>query len=335
MHASVIMINRNGGGYLAGALRSCRADLEQTWRARRDFELLVVDNGSTDASLTTIATELSGAAFPWRVIEEPTPGVNSARNSGLREAQGDLLVFVDSDVHIHPGWLAAYLDAAERYPEAALFAGRVRVGTVEGDIPAWLDIDGPWKRACIVVQVDYGAEPALWPLNRERGPVGPNMAFRRATFRRVGGFDTRFGLRPGSLVAGAEAEFFERLGRQGVRFAWVPEAVVDHPLKRGQISRRYFLDRLHGIGRVASRIDALRGETPRRVCGLTLYRLPELARALALWLGEMLGHDARRAFFYRGQVAILAGYLHEDWRRWWDGRGGSRPELATGETYER
>lgn len=316
MYTTIIMINRNGGVFLQDALRTCRTDLEATWQSRQDFELLVVDNGSTDNSLSVITTELASAPFEWRIIQESTPGVNSARNTGLREAAGDFLIFVDSDLRFHIGWLIAYLEAEARHPEVEAFAGRVKVGLVEGAVPNWLDLTGPWKRSCIVVQADFGEDPSVFPLTAGYGPVGPNMAFRRSIFERAGIFDIQFGLRPGSLVAGAEAEFFDRLSRLNISFAWVPSAVVDHPLKRQQISRQYFLNRLHGIGRVASRIAWMREIPAKRLFGLTLYRLPELFRTVLTWLHAVLWGDSHQAFFHRGQVSILLGYLHEDFIRW-------------------
>ena len=310
------MINRNGGGFLRDALQTCRTDLEAVWQSRQDFELLVVDNGSTDNSLSVITTKLASAPFKWRIVQESTPGVNSARNTGLREAAGDFLIFVDSDLRFHTGWLIAYLEAEAHHPEIEAFAGRVQVGLVEGTIPDWLDLTGPWKRSCIVVQADFGKDPAIFPLVAGYGPVGPNMAFRRSIFERAGIFDIQFGLRPGSLVAGAEAEFFDRLSRLDVSFAWVPGAAVDHPLKRQQISRRYFLNRLHGIGRVASRIAWMREVPAKRLFGLTLYRIPELFHTIFTWLHALLWSDPRQAFYYRGQASILLGYLHEDFVRW-------------------
>lgn len=314
--ATVIMINRNGGSLLRQAISSCRADLDTLWGGRQDFEFLFVDNGSTDDSVSIARQELGVGHFPWRIVEEPTPGVNAARNAGIGEAKGDLLVFTDSDLEFRPGWLRAYLDAAQRNPGVDVFAGRVRVGSVGGDVPDWLDLTGEWKRACIVVQADHGMAPDVRPLTPEYGPVGPNMAFRRSIFGRVGQFDTRFGLRPGSLVAGAEAEFFERLSRLGTDCAWVPDAVVAHPLKRQQMTKQYFLSRLHGVGRVSARIAWMRGDRAKRFLGLTLYRVPELIATTVAWGRAALRGETKRAFFLRGQVSILMGYLHEDFLRW-------------------
>jgi glycosyltransferase involved in cell wall biosynthesis len=310
--ASVILINRNGGAYLPGALMTCRRDLEATLEAHKRFELLVVDNGSTDDSLKVIKDHLEGAHFRWRLVCEPQAGVNYARNTGVRESTGEALIFVDSDVIFHPGWLQAYLAAFAKYPDIDVFGGRVALGTIEGQVPDWLDVSGPYRRPSIVVQIDHGRETKVMPLTDETGPVGPNMAFRRRVFDRIGLFDTRFGLRPGSLVAGAEAEFFGRLVSAHVPFVYVGEAVVDHPLKRAQISKRYFLRRLHGVGRVLARTHAIRGEKVRRIFGLTTFVGPKLARLYLRYLVSRIRGTPQEVFYLRGEIEVLVGYLHED-----------------------
>ncbi len=310
--ASVVLINRNGGAYLAGALMTCRRDLEATWEVHKAFELLVVDNGSTDDSLNVIEKHLDGARFRWRLVCEPQAGVNYARNTGVRESTGDALIFVDNDVTFHPGWLQAYLAAFAKYPDIDVFGGRVAVGTIEGPVPDWLDVSGPYRRSSLVVQLDHGCDTKVLPLTDETGPVGPNMAFRRRVFDRVGLFDTRFGLRPGSLVAGAEAEFLGRLVSANLPFVYVGEAVVDHPLKRAQISQRYFLQRLHGVGRVLARTRAIRGEKVRRLFGLTTWVAWQLAGVCLRYMASRVRGAPQQVFYLRGEIAILVGHLHED-----------------------
>ena len=310
---SVVMINHNGGEYLRRALRSLAEDLDDVWRRDPCFELLVVDNNSTDGSPAVIKSELAGKPYPWRVVHEEEPGVNSARNAGLRAAAGDLIVFTDSDLKFHRGWLDAYLGAARENPDCLVFAGRVKVGPVEGEAPAWLDLEGPYRRPAIVVQCEYGDEPQRMAVGEGAGPVGPNMAFRRQLFDAVGPFDTRFGLRPGSFVPGAEAEFFDRIGRLGYEFVYVPGAAVDHPLKRDQIAKAYFLKRLHGIGRVRGRLARLRGERCKRVLGLSGYALRQLAGETLRYALSWLRFAPKRRFWHRGQMSVLLGHLHEDW----------------------
>ena len=310
--ASVVLINRNGGRWLSEALESLRIDLDELSRQRGDFELLVVDNASTDDSLDRVDRALSGAAFCWRLVQEPVAGVNSSRNAGLHAASGELIIFVDNDVSFSRGWLAAYLKAAEEHPHQEVFAGRVFVGKIESAVPAWLDLTGKYARPSIVVQADYGNECRVMAFAGGKGPVGPNMAMRRSLFDRIGPFDTRFGLRPGSLIPGAEAEFFRRLDGAGMSFVYVPEATVHHPLKRSQISRRYFLKRLYGIGRAHGRMQRARGERCTRVCGVARYVLGNLCLATRDWLASWFSGDAQQRFYYCGNLAMHLGHLHEE-----------------------
>jgi hypothetical protein len=188
---------------------------------------------------------------------------------------------------------------------------------LEAPLPAWLAVNGPFVRTSIVVQCDYGDKLVELPLNESRGPIGPNMGFRRNIFQRFGGFDTRFGLRPGSLVPAAESEFFDRLWRSGMSFLYVPDAVVDHPLRSSQMTRKYFRTRMHGIGRANSRLRMIRGQRPKRLFGLTLYVFPQLFRAVARWLSASLtmAPPAHR-FHALCDISVHIGYLHEDFAAW-------------------
>ena len=330
--ASVIMINRNGGAGLIGALRTCRADLEACWREDPCFELIVVDNGSTDDSLRVIDAELQGAAFPWRCISEPVAGVNFSRNTGLRAARGSLLIFTDSDLHFRSGWLRGYLEAARVHPDVDVFAGRIRIGARPDTLPRWVDLDGPYRRTSIVVQLDYGDEPRVLPMTSSDGPAGPSMAFRRQIFDRYGEFDTRFGLRPGSLVPGAESEFCDRLSRAGLRFVYAADAVVDHPVRASQLSRGYFLRRLHGVGRVLARTQRKHGVNARRVLWLKPYLVRQMLESAARYAASFLQSSPKKRFYLRGQLSVQMGQIHEDFCDWYEalreGRGG--PGAAAG-----
>jgi GT2 family glycosyltransferase len=314
---SVIMINRNGGAYLEPAVATCRTAIEQALTIEPRIEFLVVDNGSTDHPEAVIDKQLHGAPFQWRIVHELKPGVNHARNAGLEGAAGRLIFLVDSDVEFDPHWLSAYLRAASMHPGARVFAGRVKVGRLEIPPPSWLALHGPLARTSIVVQCDYGEEVREIPLDDSRGPVGPNMGFRRDVFTEFGNFDTRFGLRPGSLVPGAETEMFDRLARHGLAFLFVPGATVYHPLKKSQMTKSYFRKRLHGVGRAISRLRRSRGERAMRLLGLTLNVIPRLMTAVARSIASTLTFQSpARRFHATGDVAIWMGYLHEDFTEW-------------------
>ena len=314
---SVIMVNRNGGAYLRRAIATCRTAIERALDVESQIEFVLADNGSSDDPGSVLEQELSGVSFAYRMINEPTAGVNFARNAGVAATRSELLFFVDSDVEFDADWLRAFLHAASAHPTVRVFAGRVRVGRVDAPLPSWLALSGPFARTSIVVQCDYGDVVTELKLTDACGPVGPNMGFRRSVFEQFGLFDTRFGLRPKSLVPGAEAEYFDRLLRASLSFIYVPGALVDHPLKASQMTRRYFNQRLHGIGRATSRLRRIRGERPRRLCGLTLWVVRQYLESMAKWAVTVVStRDAAKRFHARGEVMIALGYLHEDFTDW-------------------
>src|SRR5918995_1064612 len=113
---TVVVPTRGRAAYLEVALDSLRRQ-----RTRTPHELLVVDDGSTDA------TPQVAARFGARLIRHgERRSLNAARNSGLREAGAALVAFVDDDVFVPPGWLDALVEGAQRHPPAEAVGGPIR-----------------------------------------------------------------------------------------------------------------------------------------------------------------------------------------------------------------
>jgi glycosyltransferase involved in cell wall biosynthesis len=312
---SIVMINRNGGVYLREAVSTLVQNFEQCAARIQDFEFIFVDNGSTDDSVAFLETSFNQTPFRFRVIHELEAGVNSARNAGLKAARGDYLIYTDNDLQFDPGWLKSYLDAFESNQNIRIFAGRVLVGKVDGKVPEWLDLTGPFSRPSIVVRCDNGPEKMTGKVGdySVEGPVGPNMAFHKSVFETYGVFDTRFGLRPGSLVPGAEAEFFHRLTAHNEFFCYVPGACVRHPVKKEQLSKRYFTKRMEGIGRVQGRLQALDGFDAPRFFGVKRYLVKQLFNRWLLWLLSIFSFNPRKSFSMRCDIHQIIGQMREDY----------------------
>lgn len=108
--------------------------LDQTLAAMRNlvgppgvtWELLVVNNNCTDETDSVLVQD--AARLPLQRLFEPTPGRSHARNTAVAHAQGDLMLWTDDDVPVDPQWLAAYVEAAKKVPDAAFFGVRIAPG---------------------------------------------------------------------------------------------------------------------------------------------------------------------------------------------------------------
>jgi glycosyltransferase involved in cell wall biosynthesis len=235
MHITVAICTWNRAPLLAQtltAMTALRVPERTTW------ELLVVDNNSTDDTAATIAT--FEGRLPIRRLVEPTPGVSHARNLATIAASGEYLLCTDDDVLVEPCWLGAYVAAFIRRPAAGFFGGVIRPW-FPNDPPEWLR-RGFDHVAVAYASLDYGPEEV--PLSGRRFPFGANMAFRIKE-QRAFPYDPSLGPRPGGAVRGEETDVFRRMEAQGIEGWWVPEAIVRHyiPPERQSIAylREYFM----------------------------------------------------------------------------------------------
>jgi GT2 family glycosyltransferase len=169
------------------------------------FELVVVDDGSTDGTGEVLAAE---NRLPLRALRRETPvGPAAARNQGWR-SHAPLVAFTDDDCVPTPSWLRA-LVAATRADEDV-----VAQGAVQPD-PAEADREGPYSRTLRVARGN-----AWFPT--------ANMLYPRAVLERLDGFDE-----DGFPVAGEDTDLAWRAHEDGARHVFVPDALVHHTVNDG------------------------------------------------------------------------------------------------------
>ncbi|MDP9417451.1 MAG: glycosyltransferase [Actinomycetota bacterium] len=202
-------------------LRRCLSALRAL--EREPDELVVVDNGSRDDATREVALA-AGAAY----VLEPRPGLSAARNAGIAATTCDIVAFTDDDVVVHPGWLARLL-AGFTAPEVMAVTGLVLPASLDTAAEvAFEDTIGGFGQGFRVRE--FGHEwflrqrrrtPHVWKLG-----AGASVAFRRAAFDRVGGFDPRLGA--GAAGCSEDSEIWYRLLAGGWRCRYEPAAVVYH-----------------------------------------------------------------------------------------------------------
>lgn len=293
---SVLVATRDRAASLDRTLASlAAADTEGL-----DWEILVVDNGSRDATQAVLAR--FSTALPLVAIAEPRAGKNRALNRALERARGRLLVFTDDDVLVATGWLRALRAAAQRWPEAAGFGGPIEP-VFPPDTPAWIAAPD-----FVLASEAFGAKPRAVEGYTDSLPFGANLALRASLFETIG-FDEAVGPVAGaaSYAQGSEYALLSRLRERGARFVHVPEATVTHVLLPHQVEFDWLLGRAERIGRGSARIK--RKRVPRTPLGwIGLYA--------QLWRARWRARRARRLpdperFRIVHRVRYWQGYLAE------------------------
>ena len=238
MKPSVVIPTKARPHYLEIAVQSMLPQVEAA-----GGEIVVVDDGPDED--TRWAAERWGVRY---LVNDRNPGLNGARNAGIAATDGELVILVDDDIAVSPGWLDALLDAAERHPDVDAFTGRIYAQFVhEGRELHFCGRENPpittFDRGDEEVDVDFA-----W---------GANLAIRRSAFDRIGTFDELH--RTG---AGDEEEWERRLVAAGGRIRYIPDAWLDHRRmdEDAQLPRLMRAARVRG--RTARRFDVSEGRAP-------------------------------------------------------------------------
>ena len=273
-----------------------------------EWELLVVDNGSSDGTGPMAETLGAELGLPVRVVREERAGHTFARNAGIRGAAGDLLAFTDHDVEPEAGWLAALVRAASR-PDRIAFGGRV-IPRWLGPAPAWLTTEGPFRiTGGAVLEYDHG--------DRERDcdegmfvPVGACMFFKREMFERFGEFREDLGRQGSALISADETEMFFRAREAGVPVRYVPSVVVHHPVDPDRMTREYHRRWYWDLGRSYARWK--REVTPgRQVFGFPGSALRQVAADAGRYAGALITGPAAARWFRELRLRAALGQAFE------------------------
>lgn len=208
MRISLLIATRNR----CAQLRRCLESISHL-ECKADWELLVVDNGSTDGTESVVREFIDLAICPTKLIKMAQPGKARSLNKLIPHAQGDILAITDDDCYPRQDFLQQILNVFED-PEIGFMGGRVllydpgdarvtiREGTEVLEIP---------PRSFVPAGLIHGA----------------NMAFRRKVIEQIGGFDPLFGV-GGCFGSAEDVEFQARASAGGWKGGYFPGPVVFH-----------------------------------------------------------------------------------------------------------
>jgi len=225
---SVVVCTYNRSELLGSALTS----LAGQTLGGEDYEVIVVDNNSTDGT-AEIGRSFANKYKNFYFLQEKSQGVSHARNRGWQAAQGRYVAFLDDDAKATPDWCSRILQAfAEVSPQPA---------AVGGSIHPWYEVTPPgWFTDDFEIRTWGNVAGFLRPPVARFGFAGSNMAFPRSILEACGGFDVNLGPRGNQASFGEDSELFFRIHEKAPWFWFDPAIKVLHwvPLRNMTISYR-------------------------------------------------------------------------------------------------
>lgn len=272
--ASIIVPTRNRASKLLRCLEHVVAI-----RSERPWELIVVDNGSTDETPRLLDGFARRSMLRVQVVREPVPGGARTRNSGARLAEGEILIFIDDDCYVRPDIVDRYCEIFED-PTIGFAGGRILLHD-HTDYPLTINESGAERRF-----------PAARPI-----PCGVvqsgNMGVRRRALLEAGGFDERMG--PATRFPAEDWDLQTRIGMRGWVGGYFPGPTVSHHhgRKRDEARRRI---RAYNVGSGAVYLKLIANPGTRRVY------LPHILRRI---LGDMKFHQFKVATQIYGAILFF------------------------------
>jgi len=207
----------------------------------RAWEIIVVDNNSNDKTKEIV--QRFSKNHNIRYIFENKQGKSFALNTGIKNANAQILAFTDDDVIVDPYWVASIFKAVKLNPHYLAFGGKV-VPIWPDKIPSWIQKEGPYSKPIVgsaIVSHDHGDlikeyDVRMWI------PPGCNVFFKRKVFELFGGYREDLGPRPGKPgFYHEDSEFGFRLKKNGVNILYFPKARVYHPVDEKRLTKTFMV----------------------------------------------------------------------------------------------
>lgn len=296
---SVIVCTYNRADLLPGCLES----LAEQSTDKRLYEVIVVDNNSTDAT-QEIARSFTAEHPNFSVVSESAQGLSHARNRGWREARGEYVAYVDDDAVACPDWVEQMHSFILRRPDAGAFGGPYDAfSTVP--VPDWFPLE--------YGRLDLGDEERPLKIGVE-WINGTNMVFRRDLLAECGGFNPELGMLGERVSYGEETRLQMDLASKGIAVHYVPAMKVRHQVAAYKLKLWWLLKSSFSVGQTLATSQDMRRSLFYHCCLVGYALLSGLMKFLTM----------RVPFFKRRllySLSPLSTEMGAFWERLSSGRG--------------
>lgn len=282
---SLIIATYNRSGQLLVALHSLSAQTVPN----DDWECIVVDNNSQDDT-RAVCEEFCTAhpALNIRIVTETRQGLSHARNRGIAESRGCYIAIIDDDEHVNPDFVKAYITLFDSHPECSVAGGCVIAEYPSEKRPKQIS---PYIEKALANPINYGDKICEFPAGKI--PAGGNMAFRREVLLHYGCFDVSLGRNGKQLTGGEESDLFERMKTDGIKFIYVPNAIIWHVIPSSKLTLDYMRHLAYGTGISQYR----RAQLHNRAAGLYIAEIIKWGATLVLALWYVITMRPRKGLW--------------------------------------
>lgn len=224
-----------------------------------DIEIVIIDNDSTDNTAEVVAAAAEISEIPVRYVRELNQGLCFCRNTALRIALHDDVVYFDDDVEVNPQWLIGYVEAVEAFG-ADCVVGPVYAHFLD---PPPQNLSPRILRSLSSVYSLKGEQPRVLSSEEAHEVPGCNFGVRKRAALEVGGFDVNLDRKGKGLLAGGDFEFGRRLVLNGKRVCYHPFCSIKHIITSEKLSKGYLRRRWYGMGVTRRLLDEKYGKNLR------------------------------------------------------------------------
>lgn len=238
MKVSVIICTYNREAYILDSLTGIQ---DQTF-AKDLYEVIIVDNNSTDSTpLLCMDFIQHKGNMHIQYIKEINQGLSYARNTGIANAKGNIIVFLDDDAVPCKQYIESINNFFETTISAMALGGRI-FPKYEMSCPSWI----PEQLTPLFSIINLGESDMKF--SRNKYPIGANMAFRKQVFSECGLFNVNLGRTGKNLLGGEEKDIFAKMTARNMEIWYSPNPWVYHIIPPSRTTKEFILKQAIGVG---------------------------------------------------------------------------------------
>lgn len=230
MRISAIVCTYNREQFICETIDSILRGLREI----ESFEILIIDNNSSDRTPELLLKYKDYVNV--KCVKEEKQGLSHARNRGIVEASGDVLVFLDDDIEIEPDY---FVTLSKIFSDKNISIAGGKVLPFKVAVPQWL----PARYYYLASIFDIGDK-----IKTTRYIMGANFVIRKDLATKVGFFDIELGRKGNNLMSGEENDYMDRITLLGYKIYYIPDLIVYHKIN-DKLNTKYIFNYAYQNGK--------------------------------------------------------------------------------------